>query len=123
MTLGTGVRKIVRSVILQFKSTATHYKYSEATIVTSDEGDEAISWGTGTSISVIPSSLLLDKKIIAKQFEENIGDLNLTCDDQVTFAIKDKIIFQSVNYKITDVKKIWLQDVLEVTSLVLSKTD
>jgi len=113
MGIGASMRTVARSQINKFGNTATLYSYSSATKSTSDEGDVTVSsWGSGTSIKLVPSEEFQQMLNYGMQGIDSEGGLSFIARDDASFALNDRINIGSVNYRVMRIEPVRIEDVV-----------
>ena len=117
------VRRIISSENKRSTATLTKYTYTKGDKGGYDETTETLS--TTSTIYCIPEAYSRD--VISSEMMGDIkaGDLQLLIRDDVTIdftALTDyELTFQSLNYKINDLKPIFFNDVVIAQVISLSK--
>ena len=108
MTISTSIRANVRQIINDWGSDASRYSFSSATKTTNEEGDVTVSdWGGATAIKLVSSNHYALRRLVRLHGEDSKeGDRVVIIKDDVTLAVKDKLVIGTDNYKITEIKKI-----------------
>jgi len=122
-TTGTSVRNSIRSVITSFGTQVTWKSYASATVVTTDEGDETITYNSGTAVTVMIGTNNLAIRDLDMQGEETTGDLVIVTRDDQTVAQKDKFVLRSQDYVSDEIKEIILQDEVVAKRVTLHRED
>ena len=122
MALAENLRTAARSLITTFGNTASIYTYSTATKTTSDEGDVAVSnWGTLASIKIVDGQNARQILDDVQQGRETIGEDERIVQDNATIAINDRLLEDSVNYRVVDIRPIQSQDVTIIKNIQVAR--
>lgn len=126
MSLATGIRNSVRTIIENLGSTASLYSYSGAAKTENEEGEiTAITWGSAVSIKIINSNHHALRRLLVNQGEENNeGDRVCLVKDTVTIAVRDKLVIGNDTYLIHEIKVTDpIQDIVLLRRIVLVKDE
>lgn len=125
MTIGESLRSVARNLISTvFGNTIAIHSYSDATKNYDDEGNETITWGDAVSGSCIMTDFIPKMIEVAPQFEETLGSADMIVRDDLTVGLKDKIVFNEVNYQVDSIDETSrMNDVLILQSLKLHRME
>lgn len=119
MSIASNTRAIVRLKINEFGNTVTHTPWSSETY--SDEGTATITYGTAASAIMVTAGHVLHSVVQVKQMRENIGELTFIARDDLTIVLKDKITYQSTDYRVDVIRPIRFGDTLVAQRLGCNK--
>jgi len=115
MTVGTSMRRAAQKLIDDFGNTAYLYTYSSATKTESSEGDITVTnWGSATTIIAVNGNLIANSLMIETQGIEDVGNDEKAIRDNVAIAVNDRLTMNSVEYKVTQVRPVRIQNTLVV---------
>jgi len=115
MTVGTSMRRAAQKLIDDFGNTAALYTYSSATKTESSEGDITVTnWGSATTIIAVNGNLIANSLMIETQGIEDVGNDEKAIRDNVAIAVNDRLTMNSVEYKVTQVRPVRIQNTLVV---------
>jgi len=120
-TLGEAVQLTLNSIIDTFGSDAQLYSISGATITYNEEGDKTITWGTPTTIKVVPSDYLKQNREREKQGEEETNEITFLVKGTTTIVKDDKIVFNSESFIVDEVHPYYLTGTQLATRVVCHK--
>jgi len=113
MAWGTYLRNSVSRTFTSLGNTATVYDYSSATTSENDEGDISVSdWKTGVSISYAPGDQKENMAIFSRHIVESTAETTIHVPYDTTIDIKDRILFNSINYMVDEVNEAIVGDVI-----------
>ena len=115
MTIATSLRKVARKLISDFGNTGLLYTYSSATKTENTEGDITVTnWGTGVTMVSVDGSFVLNALSLQSQGIESMSSDEKAVMDSTTIAVNDRLTLNSINYKVTQIKPVIIDDTLVV---------
>ena len=115
MTIATSLRSAARKLINDFGNSASVYTYSTATKTENTEGDVTVSnWGTAASVIMVDGDFIKNSLLLENQGIESIGSDEKAVRDDTTIVVNDRLTMNSVEFKVTQVKPIRIQNTLVV---------
>lgn len=122
MTLATSIRTAVRNLINTFGNSISVYTFSAATKTENDEGDITVTdWGNATAGKCVDGNNLQVREVLTQQGIETIGEDQIIIRDDLTIAQNDRLTRNGVEYRLTEINPIRVQDTLIAQNVTIKR--